>query len=61
MKLIAMQTEIMRIACADAIEALSRAARFPQICRREVETASAAVLRAAVAASHLDPKEDEEL
>ncbi len=59
MKVIAMQTEILRIACADAIEALSRAARFPSICRREVETANAAVMRANIAASYLDPKEDD--
>ena len=59
MKVINMQTEILRIACADVIEAMSRAARFPAICRREIETAQAAMLRAAGAAAQLDPAEDE--
>lgn len=61
MKVINMQTEILRIACADVIEAMSRAARFPAISRHEVETANAACARAYAAACQLDPKEEEEL
>ncbi len=60
-KIIAMQSEILRISCYDVIHALTEALRHPGICRREIETAMAALPRAYAAACQLDPKEDEEL
>lgn len=57
-KLILLQTETLRVACYDVIMALTEALRHPGICRREVETAMAALPRAYAAACQLDPAED---
>lgn len=54
-----MQITTLRIASYDVIAALTRALQYPTICRRELETAMAALPKAYAAACQLDPKEDE--
>ncbi len=54
-----MQIATLRIASYDVIAALTRALQYPTICRRELETAMAALPKAYTAACQLDPKEEE--